>query len=625
MAEDRMLSDEILLGLIKANSGGGGGGTSNYNDLSNKPQIGGVTLSGNKSASDLGLVAAVDGKGLSTNDYTDADKAIVGGVTAALAGKQDELTAGANIKIDDDTISVNRWFVPAGKVVYTVITSDENYGQNVHVQRHTLGGAFIDDRTFLCEMYKTVDIDGLISIQNPYASFNITLLKDSDEQQAGYRYIVNPITTPTSNSFTFTMEQEENDNDLIIRSELDAKQDTLTFDDVPTANSNNPVKSGGVKSAIDAAVSSAYHHAGTKTCVELVAGLLVAANEGNVYNMTDSGTTTADFIEGVGQPIKAGDNVGIAKISDGVYKFDLLSGFVDTTNFVQKSQTAGLLKNDGTVNDEIEGDVATLKSGLTNLDNDMNVPDRKNILPCSLADIKRMNIQGTWDGSVYTYNGVTFTVNTNITGYVTSIVVTGQSTGNSNIMLVNSNTPNVHLELNGKRVTYSGCPAGGSENTYNLYGWKVTSSASGVRDTGDGVTFDAINMDSSFNFALIIGANYELPSGGLTFYPMLRLATITDPTFAPYIPSVESRIEAVESGLIKITKESYENITVNAGSKKWVANVGLLTDNVVITAYSNVSDVIAYVATATTTYQIYLYNPTNADITNNVTVMVAKV
>ncbi len=200
-----------------------------------------------------------------------------------------------------------------------------------------------------------------------------------------------------------------------------------------------------------------------------------------------------------------------------------------------------------TVLGEYAGAVNSLKSGLTNLDIDMNVPDRKNILPCSLADIKRMNIQGTWDGSVYTYNGVTFTVNTNSAGYVTSIVVTGKSTGNSNIMLVNSNTPNVHLELNGKRVTYSGCPAGGSENTYNLYGWKVTSSASGVRDTGAGVTFDAINMDSSFNFALIIGANYELPSGGLTFYPMLRLASVTDPTFAPYIPSVDARLEAVES------------------------------------------------------------------------------
>lgn len=88
---DRMLSDEILLGIINSKSGGGGGGgTSNYNDLSNKPQINGTTLTGNKTASQLGLVAAETGKGLSSNDYTDADKAIVGGVTEALADKADK-------------------------------------------------------------------------------------------------------------------------------------------------------------------------------------------------------------------------------------------------------------------------------------------------------------------------------------------------------------------------------------------------------------------------------------------------------------------------------------------------------------------------------------------------------
>lgn len=45
-----------------------------YNDLKNKPQIGGVTLSGNKTASQLGLVAAEQGKGLSTNDYLNWEK-----------------------------------------------------------------------------------------------------------------------------------------------------------------------------------------------------------------------------------------------------------------------------------------------------------------------------------------------------------------------------------------------------------------------------------------------------------------------------------------------------------------------------------------------------------------------
>lgn len=38
--------------------GGGGGGTDNYNELDNRPQIENITLTGNKSASDLGLATA---------------------------------------------------------------------------------------------------------------------------------------------------------------------------------------------------------------------------------------------------------------------------------------------------------------------------------------------------------------------------------------------------------------------------------------------------------------------------------------------------------------------------------------------------------------------------------------
>ena len=40
---------------ILANKSGGGSGTSNYNDLENKPKINNVTLEGNKTSSELGL------------------------------------------------------------------------------------------------------------------------------------------------------------------------------------------------------------------------------------------------------------------------------------------------------------------------------------------------------------------------------------------------------------------------------------------------------------------------------------------------------------------------------------------------------------------------------------------
>lgn len=47
---------EYLLLQLKAIIEGGGGGVSDYTELSNKPQINSVTLVGNKSLSDLGIV-----------------------------------------------------------------------------------------------------------------------------------------------------------------------------------------------------------------------------------------------------------------------------------------------------------------------------------------------------------------------------------------------------------------------------------------------------------------------------------------------------------------------------------------------------------------------------------------
>jgi hypothetical protein len=74
--------------------GGGGGGTSDYTQLSNKPQINGVTLTGNKTGADLGLVNAVTGKQLSTEDYTTAEKTKLAGIEAQ-----------ANKTVIDDTLT----------------------------------------------------------------------------------------------------------------------------------------------------------------------------------------------------------------------------------------------------------------------------------------------------------------------------------------------------------------------------------------------------------------------------------------------------------------------------------------------------------------------------------------
>ena len=252
--------EELLLELKEVIEEGGGG-TSDYTKLQNLPTINNVTLTGDMAAADLNLVLAEVGKGLSTNDYSNEEKAKVA----------------------------------------SLLTSIQSI----------LDGTDIDS----------------------FGDVEIALLDKADISDLG------------------TAAAKDSTNAV-------------------TSGSTDLVESGAVKEAIDAAVSSAYHHAGTKTVAQLTHDLLVAANEGNVYNITDSGTTTSDFIEGIGKTIDEGSNVGICKVGD-VYMFDLLSGFVDTTNFVKKSQTSGLLKNDGTVNDEIEGDVSTLKSGLIDVDRNL--------------------------------------------------------------------------------------------------------------------------------------------------------------------------------------------------------------------------------------------------------------
>jgi hypothetical protein len=52
------IGDNLTLenGILSATGGGGSGGVSDYNDLTNKPQINNVTLSGNKSLQDLGII-----------------------------------------------------------------------------------------------------------------------------------------------------------------------------------------------------------------------------------------------------------------------------------------------------------------------------------------------------------------------------------------------------------------------------------------------------------------------------------------------------------------------------------------------------------------------------------------
>lgn len=88
---------------------------------------------------------------------------------------------------------------------------------------------------------------------------------------------------------------------------------------------------------ISAAISAVYKPAGSITFAALPAP---AANVlGNVYNVTDAFTTTDQFVEGAGKAYPAGTNVAVVLVGED-YKYDVLSGMVDLSNYSTTDEIA---------------------------------------------------------------------------------------------------------------------------------------------------------------------------------------------------------------------------------------------------------------------------------------------
>ncbi len=101
-----------------------------------------------------------------------------------------------------------------------------------------------------------------------------------------------------------------------------------------TTQLNNAVNGLASEDYVDGKVSSAYKASGSVAFASLPT--LTSATVGNVYNVTNSFVTTADFAEGAGVSYGAGTNVAIVEIS-GVKKYDALAGLVDLSNYMQSS------------------------------------------------------------------------------------------------------------------------------------------------------------------------------------------------------------------------------------------------------------------------------------------------
>ncbi|MBT1173586.1 hypothetical protein JS528_09585 [Bifidobacterium sp. MA2] len=104
---------------------------------------------------------------------------------------------------------------------------------------------------------------------------------------------------------------------------------------------------------ITAAVTSVYNAKGSSAFADLPA--VADAKKGDVYNITNAFTTTADFVEGAGKNLPAGTNIMCVEVTTGegdaattANKWDSAAGMTDLSGYYQKTDLVAA------TNDEID-------------------------------------------------------------------------------------------------------------------------------------------------------------------------------------------------------------------------------------------------------------------------------
>lgn len=150
VSRDPVSAMEVATKQYVDNSGGGGGGTSDYTQLSNKPQVNGVTLTGNKSSSDLGITLGslggvpttrtVNSKALSSDITLTASDVGALPDTTSIPSKTSDLTndsgfvtgSGSQSANYTSVFTIGNMTVITGNAIVNVDAANTNCNTTVH-------------------------------------------------------------------------------------------------------------------------------------------------------------------------------------------------------------------------------------------------------------------------------------------------------------------------------------------------------------------------------------------------------------------------------------------------------------------------------------------------------------
>ena len=149
---------------------------------------------------------------------------------------------------------------PSENTFYLVPNGTGNDVYDEYIYTNNAWEKFGSARIDISQYYTKTQIDTLLDTKQNTLSFDTTPTANSN----------NPVTSggvktaldAKQNSLIFDTTPTANSTNPVqsggIKTALDAKQNTLTFDTTPTANSNNPVKSRGILSAIGSAIANLH-------------------------------------------------------------------------------------------------------------------------------------------------------------------------------------------------------------------------------------------------------------------------------------------------------------------------------------------------------------------------------
>ena len=186
---------------------------------------------------------------------------------------------------------------------------------------------------------------------------------------------------------------------------------------------------------------------------------------------------------------------------------------------------------------------AKLESVELNSDTKQQSYNGKNKLAYSLAQLKSVNISGTWTDNQYSFNGVTYTVNGDLT-----VTGNGTATGASYLILTNS------LSLTtSENYILNGSPTGGSVSTYSI---RLYDGGNYQTENGSGLSFTYGTQN-----LVRINVSNGTQINNLIFEPMIRLASETSSVYEPYVGGIPAPNPDYPQDIHVVTGEQTVTVT----------------------------------------------------------------